>query len=337
MIDTANLKAMGKTKPFLFADFSELLLVAKEYEELSRSSLYSLLNGDAQEDTSTVVDDASEDVMDESNEDISTLSNSEDERASTYVNNCFSQFNYRKTALKEFYPFEVSNDILGLKQNYSLPQLVYFFLLCCSQLGRFNAKDGVRQHCAATFTKLSAEVMKLMLSPSAQVYIFDANSEDRKKVFGTDKRKALVKLIDEFLFETPLTEHIKEDDSASGDYGIDLVGIFPFPDDKASGRLTVFGQCAAEKEGWEGKTLEASPVHLRPYIHFNHDPATLMFIPLLYRNVNGRWFSHRSLGGCVIVDRIRILHCLDGQTLPNHLEDEICQRLSELGFSHITH
>ena len=188
MINTANIGSFGKTKAYLFADFSELLVLAQEYEELSRSNLADLLNGEIVEE-----DDEGHEITDETNDFIITRTGSD--RISGYVQDCFDHFDYRKAALKNCYPYELSNDLLSLKPDRTSEQLLYFFLLCCSQLGRFNANDGIRQRCAATFTKLCAEALKSLLSPSAEVYVFDANSDHRRTIFGTDARKALIKLI----------------------------------------------------------------------------------------------------------------------------------------------
>lgn len=325
-ISTSDLKTIGKTKPYLFADFCELLVLAGQYEELSKANLHDLLNEDYQPD------------LDESDPDDDTPAiksgNAGFERETHYVQNCFDHLDYRQAALKNLYPFNFHKDLLKLKTDLSLGQVLYLFLLCCSQLGRFNKSDGIRQRCAKTFTSLCAEALKCLLVPTAKVYIFDANSDDRKNIFGTDKRTALIKLVNDYLYETALEEEILKEDS-SGDFGIDIVGIYPFPNDPASGRFAILGQCAAQKEGWEDKTLEASALALRSLIHFNHDPLNFVFIPLLFRGIDGKWYKPSPLGGCVVVDRLRLLNCLCGHALPTVLETEIFERIAQLGFEKV--
>ncbi len=311
-------RSIPKQKAYQFADVVELLLSCGLYSEISRADLESLLvesllNGEEAAGAEFITD-----------AELNT-------REQGYVEDCFDHLYYRQDVFKENYPFTVKDELISLKKTkQSSWQKLYLFLLACSQLGSFENSKGVRNSCARIFTSVSAQALREMLSPKAQVWVFDANSDDRKNFFGTNFRKAFLKLGQDVLREKVHEDVLSQEDT-SGDGGVDLVGVYPFSDGARS-VLAVLGQCAAEQDRWMGKTLQASPPKLQNLISFSHPPANLVFIPLLFRQINGAWAKERAVSSCLLIDRLRLFTCLQSQSaLPKELVKQVEQSLKRLG------
>jgi hypothetical protein len=101
--------------------------------------------------------------------------------------------------------------------------------------------------------------------------------------------------------------HVIDEQSPSGDAGVDLVAVRRFSD-SAKGLICYVAQCAAQREGWPKKTYEARK--LLAFIHSAHEPFNLVFIPVLFRKASGVWFNTASAHACVLIDRLRIMKSL---------------------------
>jgi hypothetical protein len=172
---------------------------------------------------------------------------------------------------------------------------------------------------AEYFAKLSAAALKGLLPQHADVKIFDANSDDRRNYYGTDKLEALLQLADQ-LNIMPIEEECRNQ-SPSGDSGLDLIGTVGF-DDKAKSIFAIFGQCAAQEKGWKNKTLEASPITLRGLFNFLIEPYNVTCIPLCYRQANDQWPDTNSTSGTLLLDRHRLLYLLEKSDLINDVLKE---------------
>jgi len=284
-----------RTRAFQFADLMELTVLVGLSTQVSRADLDALIN------TGNI--DADPDDDHEANTDsdaiavtASKVKNAED---------CFGQFEYRAGALDEHYPFQVEQSLLTPRKQITNSGYVYLFCLVCSRLGSFSGKKGFTQRCAKLFTELAAVALSASLKKSADVYVFDANSADRKAHFHTDLRKALRKLAVE-LNARP-DEHLIDQQSSAGDGGLDLVA-FNRMGDKALGVMAYFGQCAAQQNGWPSKTLE--PKKTAGFFAMGHDPSNLLYTPVMYRNAAGHWVNDLHSQDCIIVDRLRMMRAL---------------------------
>jgi hypothetical protein len=215
---------------------------------------------------------------------------------------------YRKGRFDGAYPFLINpkNNALRLKPRLTQEARIYRFLLACSRLKSFDNK--LRQSWATGFTLVSREALAALLPFGASVRIFDANSDDRRKYYGTNLHRALEKLSVDLAANMINGEEIAKL-STSGDRGIDLVACVNF-NDSASGCHAVLGQCAARQTEWPTKTFEAHPDRLRGVFSLLVDPSNVVFIPLLYRDTNGMWISNSEVSGCLAIDRWRIVHLL---------------------------
>ena len=282
-----------RTKPFQFADLAELLVLMQVNAQVSKADLESLIatgnaDSDPDEESRTV---GAVDVQ------LKHERNHED---------CFRQLSYRNDALDATYPFAVNGALLSAKARISDLGYIYLFLLICSRLGSFSGVAGWHQGCARLFALVAAESLRSALNGSATVYVFDAGSEDRAKHFHTNLRQALP-LLAAKLNALAVHELVNQQD-AHGDGGLDLVAIQP-PGDKAMGLVAYFGQCAAQKEGWPKKTLEATKVNA--FFNMGHEAFNLLYTPVMYRKATGGWVNDLHTYNCVVIDRLRLLKTLD--------------------------
>lgn len=281
-----------KTRAYQFADLAELLLLVGDYDELSHGDLESVIaQGKPDSDPDERADECAHPV--EANI-----------REQGYIKACFNHFAYRVGAFDDIYPFELEDEVLIKKEMIAERNYVYLFLLGCSRLASFKDLQ-FRQHCAHLFVDVAAHALRHIMSENAKIWVFDANSTDRREHFGTHLQNALRKLGVEI--SERHDEIVVLQQSTSGDGGLDLVGVHQFSD-RGRGYLTFFGQCAAQQDGWPKKTLETR--RLNTLFNFSHKPYNLNFIPVLYRQSNGEWVNEVHISDCLIVDRVRIVKTL---------------------------
>jgi hypothetical protein len=219
------------------------------------------------------------------------------------VQDAWSQLGYRAGKFDLAYPFTVKGGELRLRPSLSPENRLYRLLLVCSRLRSFERK--LRVAWAADFTRLSREVLVQLMPSWANVRIFDANSEDRKSYFGTDLREALIRLGQD-LAASMVKDAECQAQGPSGDAGIDLVAIAGW-EDPASGIHAILGQCAARETEWPTKRLQAHAVNFRGMYSFLTDPVNAVFVPVLFRDTNGRWITDTDASGCLLIDRLRFI------------------------------
>ena len=292
-----------RTKPFQFADLAELMVLVGLYSELSKPHLDQIIQSGSQDSDPDTYHGPPEAIV------------SEHDVYSKNAEDCLKHLRYRAGALDDDYPFVVENAVLTAKSKITSVGYLYLFLLVCSRLASFTGRAGFAQECAKTFTLLSKAALKSTLKDSAQVYVFDANSEDRK-LLGTNLRDAL-RSLGRLLAAAPQNETI-EQQPTSGDGGLDLIAVTRL-DETAKGAIAYFGQCAAQQNGWPRKTLE--PKRTGAFYHFAHQPYNLMFTPVMYRDGTGRWVNDATTQDCVVIDRLRLIRSLQGgkKTIPSPL------------------
>ncbi|WP_323921048.1 hypothetical protein [Aeromonas caviae] len=285
--------------PHLLADLVELYLIISNWESLSKSDVSQLV-------AQGVISSEEIDDVERHTSDITDAE--ENELQDIYVENLWLQLIYRQNNMGEYYPFFIDGNTLCRKpidlardaDKFNL----YILLLACSRLRSFPAAGGVRQRWAKLFAIVSREAMVSMLPEHSEVHIFDANSDDRRRIYGTDLRDALKLLASKMAFVS--MDNAIDEQKPGGDYGIDLVGMVRF-DDNGSGEHFILGQCGAQEEEWPSKTLESHPIALRPVINITHDGTNTMFTPVCYRQPSGVWVNLRPTGGTLVIDRPRIL------------------------------
>jgi len=282
-----------RTKPFQFADLAELTILVGLNSQVSKADLDGLINSGRIDSDPESEPDSNGNTLVES---AIYARNAED---------CFRQLGFRAGALDECYPFNLDGALLSARSEISNTGYAYLFCLVCSRLKSFSGSVGFAQRCAKVFTGLSKLALQAALKNSAEVYIFDAGSDDRSSVFDTNLRVALRKLSVE-LNAIP-DEDLIEQQSTSGDGGLDLVAINRLGD-TAKGILAYFGQCAAQQDGWPKKTLEAK--RTGSFFLMGHSASNLLYTPVMYRTASGRWVNDLHCYDCIIMDRLRMMRAL---------------------------
>lgn len=241
----------------------------------------------------------------------------------------FRHLIYRSGAFKEFYPFEVlpSGTVIQVRKRLNVKQKLYISFLLASSLGRYSQyQDDLTR----SFEKLSYPALRTCLPSHASVHIF-GTSEQTGKYKGKLWNK--IKTLAEDLCETV---RAKEEDFApsdTGDNGLDVVGWVPF-EDKNSGRLIIFGQCACTPN-WIHKQRDSDASRWQNFISLKAPSSNMVFIPYCFRSANGTWHNESDIVGSILVDRLRFVHLLrknmdDFKVQPSYkvVDDILSQRES---------
>lgn len=297
-----------RTKAFQFADLAELTILVGRTTQVSKADLDGLIGMGAHDSDPDTENDGSDQPID-----IATIH-------SRNAEDCFKQFSYRSGALDNNYPFHLQDSLLTAKPEMTKAGYVYLFCLVCSRLASFSGQIGFPQRCAKVFTELSSAALRASLKHSADVYIFDAGSTDRAQHFDSNLRLALNKLA--VLLNALPVQDVIDQQSTSGDAGIDLVAINRMGD-SARGILAYFAQCAAQQNGWPKKTLEAQ--RSGAFFSMGHDPITILYTPVLYRNASGTWVNDMYSQDCVIIDRLRMMRAMEN--VIHELSDDVFEQI----------
>lgn len=287
--------------PHLFADLAELLTLLNltGQFDLHKNQLAAIKN---QEITSA-------DELDFEDIENAVINDAEkSDRFEKQLEDVWSQLEYREGSLGSAYPFVIDGDSISLLSNLNEEQRIYCFLLCCSRLRSFFNYKGLVQLWAKFFTFLCKQAFYELAPKFANIKIFDANSPDRKKYYGTDLRDALPILGRDLGVISVNDNNCKSSDPA-GDGGFDLIAVLNFEDGQTS-NFGILGQCGAQEKDWPTKNLEAHSLNLRHYFHTNFDHPSVMCTPVFYRDTDGSWVDERPTNGVVLLDRKRLLHMI---------------------------
>ena len=311
---TFEVGELHPSTPHLFSDLIELyvLLNTRDKDNLSESDIESLIN------TGVISpeDQTFDDIDEEGFEEVSSAEKSD--KAEKRVENVFRLLEYRQGCFGDFYPFKIQGgEIIRLNSSNFMEltdeKKLYVFLLACSRLRSFNGhksqaeQKSVIQQWAKYFTELGRIAFQGLLPSWAKVDIVDANSNDRRGIFGTNLQEAMRRLgQSDMIAPCGLQPEGIAQLHSSGDAGLDLVGVGNF-DDKAISNLIILGQCGAQETNWPSKTLEGHQIHMRNYFHIQPAYTNYMLIPLSYRDSNGSFVNSNTLAGTLLLDRKRIL------------------------------
>lgn len=290
---------VAKSSSYLFADLIEILVAINYFgkDTVSKNDI---------EDTLTRSVTAAEELDDDElleGEDGSSKHN----RIEKNIDDAWFMLNHRVAVFKHSYPFVVEDEALRLKKNLSSSQYIYLLILFCSRLKSFTSK-GIHQKWAKYFTKLCKYATYGLAPRNSIIKIFDANSDDRKSYYTTNLRKALIKLGEDMGIRATL-EHI-EGESASGDFGIDIVAIYKFEHSIQTGNFVIFGQCGAQGENWHTKNFECHPDKYRLVFPTAAPIIPIIYTPVDFRTADGEWYSRSKTMGGTVLDRRRIIQLL---------------------------
>ena len=339
---TFEIGELHPNTPHLFSDLIELsiLVNGNEQSKLSESDIESLIR------TGVISSEENDiEIEDDFESDISSAE--KNDKAEERVENIFRLLEYRQGCFGDFYPFQVlQGEFISLKKptfiELTAEEKLYVILLACSRLRSFKnhksttQKKSVVQLWAKYFTELGKVAFQSLLPEWANVHIFDANSDDRRNIFGTNLKEAMQRLgKQDMVAPANLLLNGIYQLSTSGDAGLDLVGIGNF-NDKAISNLVIFGQCGAQETNWPSKTLEGHQIHLSNYFHMQPSYTNYMLIPLSYRDSNGSFVNSNKLGGTLLLDRKRILDLATKKITASDLVDREWMKEFIADFNQIT-
>lgn len=209
--------------------------------------------------------------------------------------------------LGQTYPFIQKNSTVQFAPSASGHNyLWYLFLLACSSHNRIPT---LQQNLSIQFENVCKEAMRVIF-PSADVFLFSKNSDDRKKL-GATADKAIPALAKK------LNTHICKDVSLSAtqkEYGIDLIAIYSFEDDLEY-PFFAFAQCTVGKEWWKKRHEAQSRQALVGILQLNVDHSNFLMIPHFPRVIATKWSQDRDKTvGCILCDRYRICRLLEKST-----------------------
>ena len=182
-----------------------------------------------------------------------------------------------------------------------------------------------RSRFAADFEVLCVEA-SLGFTGTWRVVHFGAGGRDRAAL-GNRLKDALIALAWD-LREIPVAQEIQEiSDHDVGDAGIDII-LYKEWADLARGIPSYFAQCAAQQKDWPTKKYEANALNLEKYLSFFHKPGTILFIPLCFRDVDGKWVDS-SGHQTTLVDRKRLLELIDARIAGGEDEYRVFGRIPQ--------
>lgn len=285
---------MNERAPHLVADLCEIIAYF-ENREVSRGDIETFLQekgGDGLFSELHIEDSESAEV----NEKLQALSEE-----------VMRHLMYRQAAFAEWYPFVVEADILVPVDDMTDRHRSYAALLGFSRLKMFS-KAHISRY-AADFEKFCLQAAYAIFG-DWNILHFGAGGKDRP-AFG-NKLKDAFDALAKTLNEIAVPQNIAElSDNDVGDGGIDIV-IFKKWRDDARSVPSYFAQCASQQDNWPTKRFEASSLNLRKYFNFFHDPGTILFIPVCYRDLNGKWINSDG-HTTILIDRLRLIELLEVQ------------------------
>lgn len=230
----------------------------------------------------------------------------------SFADDIYRNLESRVKEYKEFYPFSLTENKLGIQFNgiTTIDHNYYVLLLYCSNL----AYTGHTNILTSSFERVCEKVLKKFLPESADVRLFgSSNVEDGVESDEWKTSKLWDKLVwlSSFLHSKLSAQEDEISVYNKGDRGLDLVGRITF-NDNLSHFPMYFGQCACSPEQWKTKQMSISPDVWNSLLSLNNYPTRMMFIPQSFRKANGEWQDRHSITQSVLIDRYRILRYMKG-------------------------
>lgn len=279
----------------LWADFFELTCLRAVDRYLSRADMEDRVSLNIDDDFITF-DDGS-DALDE---DVDKKEKVQD-KLKLFTSDLIKFLKYRKSVYGEFYPFEVSDGIIGIENKLTDKHLFYVYLLMSSHLGSFRTETGTL---TSDFELMSLNSLKGYFGGKARLEMFGKNSKHTTPLFKGNKFEKFKKLA--FFFnEKCLFNETEFSPYDVGDDGIDIVGWINFSDE-APGKVLITGQCKCQTD-WNDYRFSSASISLVGKLSLTHPNLNFSLIPICFRRENGAWHQSTQTAGTIVVDRQRII------------------------------
>jgi hypothetical protein len=218
-----------------------------------------------------------------------------------YIGNKIFQYN-------EYYPFSLQDSTMIQKIKMTVINKMYVYFLLCSNLYLMKKKK-LQNILTSDFERISSLALKSHLQG------FNVHRVGR----SLDKTEfpanffELVKKMSDILNEKHIMEK-NDKRSSSGDGGIDLFA-YKNAGDKCPGSITIFAQCACQKDDWHKKKHDVSHTNWKFRISFCHDPVQMLMVPHNFRDNSWEWEENDKISGCILLDRYRLCMHLSGKEI----------------------
>lgn len=266
-----------KNETNLYADFVELLAIFSNGDGITYGDIQDRFFGEPDENSSSEKNDVNESFIDE----------------------IFAMIEERRFLYGSLYPFDIGNEqIISLKNDLSLSQKLYLFLLFSSSLDIFKSFNS---EITTDFEIVSCEAIRSFL-PHAIVIPFGKLS----KYKGTAKEK-IKKLADDIGLPTDDYEIGCIGERNVQERGLDIVSWIPF-EDKCQNKIIFLCQCAC------GKQYESKQHDIRRFEHYYRfyrtKPLRTLFIPYSLINPKDGKFYHSDYieDDYLLFERLRIVN-----------------------------
>lgn len=272
-----NLNALADADIHTLADFAELLCLSKPDRILS-------------------ADDLEDHLVDEADA----------TRGRVALDDCFAHLSWRATAFGSSYPFSIAENLRSFKTNETFTgnQAAYIFLLLCANLPRIS-RDKHRDLTDA-FERASLCALRRIWPQHGEVRAFGKNNTDYQ-----GRKSARLQTLGREIGGRPILSDQSFRKNDSGDGGIDLAAWITLDDFEIENKPSALVQCACSRDQWTSKQSEISHARLNKLLNPTAPWLEFMFMPICFRNNNGRWAVEADVASLIVVDRLRLIGFID--------------------------
>ncbi|MBA5249715.1 MAG: hypothetical protein FE834_09350 [Gammaproteobacteria bacterium] len=271
-----------------FCDYIELVSLVSNPCFLSKSDILERFYQDEKNVTSGTIDNGNQ-----------------DDKWESRVSDWFLMLDSRKNEFKDFYPFNINDNKISLKNNLNREHKAYIFLLLNSTQKYLNNTNNL----TSDFELMSLEVLRKYLPKNSRSYKFGKSGVNNSRYKGCIETK--IDLLAQDLQCKTNYEPYYFSSHDNGDGGLDLVAWTVFtPDDTNQNNIQIYlGQCATGKE-WLSKQDDTEKFESK-YIDFQSNINYMMFIPYDGRNLDRTFNEAGRMGKYLLFDRLRMLFLFD--------------------------
>ncbi len=230
-----------------------------------------------------------------------------EERGDRNLGDAFAHMTWRSAAFVDNYPFQIAGNQQSISASDALTkgQEAYVFLLLCANLPFIGAPYNPLTD---AFERLAHLVLKRMWPDKAEIRSFGKNNS----TYAGNKSLRLRTLAAD-LGCRPTIDSTKFRSRDSGDGGIDLAGWLELDAFEAANKFSCLAQCACSREEWSSKQFEISRGSIGKLFNPTTPWLEILFIPICFRDNNGRWAFDSEVGEIVMIDRLRMMQFVEPQ------------------------
>lgn len=286
------------------ADYIEFYMYCNKYETTKSDISIKLFQNDLtlQDEDEHLEEEEKEDEDVPSSRENSTRGVSKkDEENEEILENIVLCLDERINLYKEYYPFEIEDDVINLKKNLSQKQLIYLALLTCSNLNLINA---CQSNLTSGFELITYYALQNLFKDKITVKSMSTKNDDVNSYSGSAKDKIInfAKELDLITIDVNIEKNINPRNYQ--DEGTDFVAWLEFNDDLRN-NIIFLVQATCGKKSFD-KALE--PKKYENYIHFQVEPIITL-------STSHHLEGNETLGKSFALGRYRLLDLISQDNL----------------------